>query len=239
VIGAVSDQRIRSLLLPYAGFIALISNLGHKEWRFIVYVVPVFNIAAARGARWMVSYQKNSLLGRVLFLSALGIILGNITITALLTRASVGNYPGGQALSEFHRMYPANKTTPPPVVHIANLAAQTGASLFLHFNSPPYYFSSSSNASPPWTYNKTEDLPLEVFSSSLGPFTHLISETSPATNPYLRHQWQVVASIKGFDHFVVNWAFLKGSKKSGLLSHVWNLVRLEESEKLWILERKV
>jgi len=49
----------------------------------------------------------------------------------------------------------------------------------------------------------------------------------------------VVASIKGFDHFVVDWALLKGSEKGGLLGHVWNLVRLEESEKLWILEKKV
>ncbi|KIM42275.1 glycosyltransferase family 22 protein [Hebeloma cylindrosporum] len=110
-LGFLADKRIRSLLLPFVGFIALISNLGHKEWRFIVYAVPPFNVAAARGARWMVSYRKNSLLGRVLFLTASGIIVANVIITALFTTASVGNYPGGQALSEFHRIYSANETT--------------------------------------------------------------------------------------------------------------------------------
>ena len=27
--------------------------LGHKEWRFIVYVVPLYNVAGARGCFWM------------------------------------------------------------------------------------------------------------------------------------------------------------------------------------------
>lgn len=87
-------------------------------------------------------------------------------------------------------------------------------------------------------YNKTENLPFAVLSSSKGPFTHLISETPPTVNSSLLNEWQVVASVNGFDRFVVDWELLKGRKK-GLLSHAWNLLRLEESEKLWILERKV
>jgi alpha-1,6-mannosyltransferase len=53
VLGVALDTRVRTLIIPPIMFIGLISGLGHKEWRFIVYVVPLFNIAAARGARWM------------------------------------------------------------------------------------------------------------------------------------------------------------------------------------------
>jgi len=61
---------------------------------------------------------------------------------------------------------------------------------------------------------------------------------SLTANSHFQKQWQVVASVNGFDRFVIDWELLKGRKK-GLLSHAWNLLRLEESEKLWILERKV
>ncbi|KAF8635074.1 hypothetical protein AX15_000563 [Amanita polypyramis BW_CC] len=64
VVGAMIDGRIRTLLFPSISFIALLSFLGHKEWRFIIYVVPIFNLAAARGASFLsVHYyiQKNSL----------------------------------------------------------------------------------------------------------------------------------------------------------------------------------
>lgn len=53
VIGAIVDHRIRTLLLPSISFVFLLSFLGHKEWRFLVYVVPVFNVAAAKGATYL------------------------------------------------------------------------------------------------------------------------------------------------------------------------------------------
>jgi Alg9-like mannosyltransferase family len=45
--GMVLDKRIRSLMTPPLVFVLIMSCLGHKEWRFVVYVVPVFNIAAS------------------------------------------------------------------------------------------------------------------------------------------------------------------------------------------------
>ncbi len=49
--GFYRDPRIRSLVRPAIGFVFLMSFIGHKEWRFIVYVVPMLNIAAAHGAQ--------------------------------------------------------------------------------------------------------------------------------------------------------------------------------------------
>jgi alpha-1,6-mannosyltransferase len=51
--GFYHNPRIRSLVRPAIGFVFLMSFLGHKEWRFVVYVVPMLNIAAAQGAQVM------------------------------------------------------------------------------------------------------------------------------------------------------------------------------------------
>ncbi|KAF8972290.1 alpha-1,6-mannosyltransferase subunit [Flammula alnicola] len=236
-IGLISDQRIRSLLLPSLVFIGLISNLGHKEWRFIIYVVPLFNIAAARGSRWMVSRRKNTFLGRLFFLITIGLVAGNLAITILLTKASMANYPGGQALSTFHRLYPFNTAYPLPNVHISNLAAQTGASLFLQLNSPPHYFVPPTHQSP-WSYNKTENLSLASLSSTSSPFTHLISEISPSDDSHLRTHWRKVCAIKSFDRWAIDWDLFKGRNKGEILRHLKDVLRFEESDKLWILERR-
>ena len=52
-LGFALDGRVRSFLLPYLAFIGLISGLAHKEWRFVLYAVPAFNVGAARGATWL------------------------------------------------------------------------------------------------------------------------------------------------------------------------------------------
>ena len=51
------------------------------------------------------SRRKANLISRVFFLTPLALIMGNIFATILLTKASMANYPGGQALTNFHQSF--------------------------------------------------------------------------------------------------------------------------------------
>ncbi|KAH7920957.1 glycosyltransferase family 22 protein [Leucogyrophana mollusca] len=224
-LGAILDGRIRSLLVPPIVFVALISAMEHKEWRFIVYVVPLFNVAAARGARWMVSRRKSRFSGRIIFAAAMGILALNCVVTIVSTRASMVNYPGGTALVAFNKRYADEAHVH---VHISNLAAQTGASLFLQVHSPPQ----PSPISAHWIYNKTEALSHETLTASTD-ITHLIAESPEAGGG-----WIVAESVSGFSRWKLNVPSggIKGALKKPL--HEWlDLVEMDTSEQLWILER--
>lgn len=59
ILGLIVDSEARSLSIPYFAFILLLSFHGHKEWRFIIYVIPIWNIVAARGAAWLWVVSSN------------------------------------------------------------------------------------------------------------------------------------------------------------------------------------
>ncbi|KAK2459898.1 hypothetical protein APHAL10511_008098 [Amanita phalloides] len=238
LIGAVIDSRIPSLLFPSVSFVTLISCLGHKEWRFIIYVVPIFNVAAARGASYLCT-RKPIILRRILILITTAIITVNVLLTIMFTVSSLWNYPGGEAMTVLHQKYPPLHE-PIPHVYISNLAAQTGASLFLHLNSPPYPSSylMSKRPSPglrAWTYNKTEHLSDQAIASS-HQFTHLIVENQPSHA--LGEVFKPVASILAYDRWIIAQdAFLK--LKGGAFrmpSDITKAVRMVKTPKLWILE---
>ncbi|KAI0351772.1 hypothetical protein OH77DRAFT_1506366 [Trametes cingulata] len=234
ILGAVLDRRIRGLLVPYLAFLVLISGLGHKEWRFIIYVVPTFNLAAARGANWLLSRKKSTLFGRLSFLAVAGMLFLNCAATFLLARSSCANYPGGAALYAFNQLFASEQTVH---VHISNLAAQTGASLFLHSHAPPFLPGMDVGHPTDWVYNKTENLTIEQLTAS-NHITHLIAEIPSLTDGAMQ-AWRPVAVVDGFDgwhlHTDVGQAF-----KEGLLEGVKslaNVLEMRRSEKLVILRR--
>jgi len=75
-------------------------------------------------------------------------------------------------------------------VHICNLAAQSGASLFLHEYSSPVLLSA-----PEWIYDKTEG----IVATNNATFTHAIVEGLM----YLGH-WTVLEEVKGFERLTLH-----------------------------------
>jgi alpha-1,6-mannosyltransferase len=123
-------------------------------------------------------------------------------------------------------------------VHIANLAAQSGASLFLHTHAPPYrsrlgILPPFAYAARPWIYNKTENLtPADIAYNS--PFTHVIAENRDALPP---GRWQVVDVIDGFRGLRVRTDVLRLVSEKGL-EGLWRVLEVEKDNKLWIFERR-
>ena len=175
-------------------------------------------------------------------------IVANVIVTVLLTRASMVNYPGGQILALFNARYDGqphgafssyymriNLLLTYSVftvhVHISNLAAQTGASLFLHTHASPHLQASY----PPsdlldWTYNKTESLSTHALLAE-NTITHLIAE-EPCSE--LLEGWNHVESVSGFD----GWKIDKGLVKERAWGRVGEVLTMSRREMLCIMERK-
>jgi alpha-1,6-mannosyltransferase len=122
-------------------------------------------------------------------------------------------------------------------VHIANLAAQSGASLFLHTHAPPYRSSLGTrppaiSAAHPWIYNKTENLtPADL--NDL-PFTHVIAENGDALPT---GRWELLDVIDGCHGWKVRTDVLRLVRERGL-EGLLSVFEMKKANKLWIFERR-
>ncbi len=127
----------------------------------------------------------------------------------------------------------------PVHVHIGNLAAQSGASLFLHTHSPPYrpqlgIVPPSISAAHPWIYNKTENLtPADIAYDSS--FTHAIAED---TDLLPVGSFNAVEVIDGFRGWKIRRDVLKLVRKNGLLIGLWRVFEMKKDIKLFIFQSR-
>jgi alpha-1,6-mannosyltransferase len=149
-----------ALLVPSLAFVALYSFMPHKEWRFIVYIIPSLTATAALGAGYLWTHRSRSFFmcwaSRVL---ALSVLLTACLSNFVLLPASAVNYPGGRALDALHSYHASSNSElgmgrKGVNVYLGNLACQTGVTRFVQLP----------DASG-WVYDKTED---EVVKSTGG-----------------------------------------------------------------------
>ena len=133
------------ILLPLLAFISTYSILPHKEWRFIIYIVPGLTGVAAGGAAWIWTRRSKTLFYRLLNLALVTSTLASFAASVGLLYISSLNYPGGAAMTRLHDLVPASQQAPIRI-YMDNLACQTGCTRFLE-QEPGLRF----------VYDKTED----------------------------------------------------------------------------------
>ena len=194
------------LLVPSIAFVALYSFQPHKEWRFIIYVIPPITAAAALGASYLWTRRARSLYARatsqILILSTFAAFLLS---NAVLLPASAANYPGAHALNALHQhhYYTVSDGTPQNqpfnvTVYLGNLACQTGVTRFLQ-----------QSAQSGRHYDKTEDNHVKSTSAFWDQFDFVLVEASTENESMDSDElslhaalpdskWDVVAVIDGF-----------------------------------------
>ncbi|OQR91028.1 dolichyl-P-Man:Man(7)GlcNAc(2)-PP-dolichyl-alpha-1,6-mannosyltransferase [Achlya hypogyna] len=136
-----ADRDACYFLLPVVVYVGLFSYLPHKELRFILNAVPIFNLVSAMGVSKLWRSRHKAVWP---LLVVLGSLLATALCTVIFTLASHANYPGGEAFSQLHALasFRAHEHV---AVHIDVAAAMTGVSRF-------------GEQYPLWTYSKEEDL---------------------------------------------------------------------------------
>ncbi|ODV80594.1 glycosyltransferase family 22 protein [Suhomyces tanzawaensis NRRL Y-17324] len=125
-----AKNSLRILFVSSLLYIAAMSFQPHKEWRFIVYVVPIFTLQAANGLAGITDKWSFSLSSKIFtLLTVFGIFVSAI-LSLLMGYVSSYNYPGGQALTFVNSFIDSTYANSSVVVHLDTASCMTGINRF-------------------------------------------------------------------------------------------------------------
>ncbi|CAL8468707.1 g8247 [Coccomyxa elongata] len=155
VLGVLLERRLRLQLACVTLYVALYSVLPHKEVRFLLPVLPLFNVSAAAAVWRIWNNRGKSRIWQAGCFCAAALLAASLAATVLMAAVSRHNYPGGHALAKLHRLEEAEAEAAQIAgrnltVHIDVGAAMTGVSRFCEKGRP-------------WIYSKAEGLNRKQF----------------------------------------------------------------------------
>ncbi|KAG0343210.1 hypothetical protein BG004_005454 [Podila humilis] len=133
LMAVVIEPRFRRYILPALVFVSLYSLLGHKEWRFVIYVVPILNLGAAISLAWLI--KRKTIFYRMASVALMFVLFFSFMASMAQSLISSQNYPGGVALQRLHELELERFRA--ATVHIDGAAAETGCSRFGEIGSDP------------------------------------------------------------------------------------------------------
>lgn len=186
VVRHPARHSLHALFVASVLFVAAMSFQPHKEWRFIVYVVPVFTLQAANGLaninmKWAFSFANKVLLAIVVSLS-----LAGTALSLFSGYASSYNYPGAAAI-EFVNDYVVSNHNSLGFVYMDAAACMSGVSRFMELQNGTV------------VYDKTEDK-AEIL-NHWNDITVYIGEmlTEDSLVPYNTKSWRIIEIVPKFD----------------------------------------
>lgn len=142
IVSHPARNSLRVLTIASILFVAVMSLQPHKEWRFVVYVVPVLTMLAASGLTTL-SRKWSRLIAHKLWLLVVLLSIGiSLIISLIMSYASSYNYPGGDAIT-FLNGY-INKDVP-ATVHMDVAACMSGITKFTELHDPLITFDKTEN----------------------------------------------------------------------------------------------
>lgn len=182
---------LRILTISAILYIAFMSKQPHKEWRFIVYTVPIFTLQAANGLanvtrKWSTLFAHKLLL--FIMLASTGV---SVVYTLMMSYASSFNYPGGEAVTFLNDYIVNSKANENVLVHMDVASCMSGITKFTELHTPNVVF------------DKTEEL--EELSRLWNNFTHMITEVDmdkprkeETLIKYDRTHWKKLKTVNSF-----------------------------------------
>ncbi|XP_073014894.1 dol-P-Man:Man(7)GlcNAc(2)-PP-Dol alpha-1,6-mannosyltransferase isoform X1 [Primulina eburnea] len=176
LLGILLDRRVWFHVFPVLSFVLLYSKLPHKELRFIISSLPMFNFSAAVAASRVYNNRRKSF-WKYLYVAMIGGFMISLGCTFLTFMASYENYPSGHAIKALHKTGYLMENSNETWVHIDTFSAMNGVSRFCENYEP-------------WRYSKEEGIPLGDLQRKN--FTYLLSEQSQIVG------FECLFSTKGF-----------------------------------------
>lgn len=197
------NSTIPRILGPALTFLALYSFQPHKEWRFIIYIIPPILAVASTGAAWIWSSRAKSFIYRLLAICLVGSTIASFAASFAMLSISSLNYPGADALEKLHQLHYMQKGEQKEVakVHMDILTCMTGVTRFLQIPPPPMLSrleghddDRKAGGSTLWIYDKSEDPDRLLHPAFWEDFDYALAER-PET---IIGKWEIVGTAEGY-----------------------------------------
>jgi alpha-1,6-mannosyltransferase len=180
-------RKLRYTVIAPSLYISGFSFLAHKEWRFIIYVIPLLTASSSVSAAYVYTQRKKSIVYRILNMVVTLSILVSLLLSVGMGLISSANYPGGSALETLHETCNATNAR----VYLDVPTRMTGATLPLCRREG-------------WTYTKSENITVlnspeywqEIDYAIVGSLADVPCKKGKGIEG--KHEWEVIHRQRGY-----------------------------------------